>query len=102
MILYLMLLINLFAKNFSKIMQGEFGTSMVEELNSILGLQHKLKMASSSNQAKYIKELLKKIKMEDIKSKSTQMSTSIKLDKDEGGKCMLFNSCIFHENLTSH
>ncbi|KAK8499663.1 hypothetical protein V6N12_002135 [Hibiscus sabdariffa] len=40
------------------------------------------------NQAKYIKEKLKKFGLENVKPQAAHMSSSIKLDKDEGGKCV--------------
>ena len=58
--------------------------SMLVELAFFLGLQ-----ISQSNkgifisQTKYIKEMLKKFKMEDCKPVSTPMVTSCKLNKDD-------------------
>ncbi|GMI64726.1 cysteine-rich RLK (RECEPTOR-like protein kinase) 8 [Hibiscus trionum] len=40
------------------------------------------------NQAKYIKDMLKKFGLEQAKPQATPMSSSTKLDKDEGGKCV--------------
>ena len=61
--------------------------SMMGELNYFLGLQIKqLKEGIFINQAKYIKELIKKFGMEDAKSTSTLRSTSTKLDSSEEGK----------------
>ena len=60
---------------------------MMGELNYFLGLQiNQLKEDIFINQAKYIKDLIKKFGMEDTKPVSTPMSTSIKLDNDEKGK----------------
>ena len=59
----------------------------MKELNYFLGLQIKqLKEGIFINQAKYIKDLIKKFGMEDATPVSTPMSTSIKLDSDEKGK----------------
>ena len=56
---------------------------MMGELNYFLGLQTKqLKEGIFINQAKSIKDLIKKFDMEDAKP----MSTSTKLDSDERGK----------------
>ena len=57
------------------------------ELNSFLGLQIKqLKEDAFLNQAKYIRDLLNKFNLEEVKAKSTPMGSSIKLDMDEKGK----------------
>ena len=61
--------------------------SMMGELNYFLGLQVKqTKEGTFINQAKYVKDLLKRFGMDEIKPTSTPMSTSTRLDKDEGGK----------------
>ena len=73
-------------KDFAKCMQGEFEMSLMRELNYFLRLQIKqCKEGIYINLDKYIKELLK-FSMNDSKSATTPMSTSIKLDKDENGK----------------
>ena len=65
-------------------MHSEFEMSMMGELNFFLGLQIKqLKEGAFINQAKYIRDLLKRFNMEETK---TPMSSSIKLDMDEKGK----------------
>ncbi|RVW98685.1 Retrovirus-related Pol polyprotein from transposon RE1 [Vitis vinifera] len=57
------------------------------ELNYFLGLQIKqLKEGTFINQAKYIKDLLKRFNMKEAKVMKTPMSSSIKLDMDEKGK----------------
>ncbi|RVX02234.1 Copia protein [Vitis vinifera] len=62
----------------------EFEMSMMGELNFFLGLQIKqLKEGTFINQAKYIKDLLKRFNMEEVKVMKTPMSSSIKLDMDE-------------------
>ncbi|KAL6312382.1 hypothetical protein AAG906_008059 [Vitis piasezkii] len=61
--------------------------SMMGELNFFLGLQIKqLKEGTFINQAKYIRDLLKRFNMEEAKTMKTPMSSSIKLDMDEKGK----------------
>ncbi|KAL4312619.1 hypothetical protein GQ457_01G020080 [Hibiscus cannabinus] len=70
-------------------MQGEFEMSMMGELSFFLGLQIKQRKDDIFiNQAKYIKEKLKKFGFENLKPQATPMSSSIKLDKDEEGKCV--------------
>ncbi|RVX13596.1 hypothetical protein CK203_010152 [Vitis vinifera] len=70
-------------------MHSEFEMSMIGELNFFLGLQIKqLKEGTFTNQAKYIRDILKKFNMEETKTMKTPMSSSIKLDKDEKGKSM--------------
>ena len=74
-------------EEFSKCMHSEFEMSMMGELSFFLGLQvKKLKEGTFINQAKYIRDLLKKFNMEEAKTVKTLMSSSIKLDKDEKGK----------------
>ncbi|RVW29642.1 Retrovirus-related Pol polyprotein from transposon RE1 [Vitis vinifera] len=74
-------------EDFSKCMHSEFEMSMMGELNFFLGLQIKqLKEGTFINQAKYIKDLLKRFNMEEAKVMKTPMSSSIKLDMDEKGK----------------
>ncbi|KAL6320020.1 hypothetical protein AAG906_003117 [Vitis piasezkii] len=68
-------------------MHSEFKISMMGELNFFLGLQIKqLKEGTFINQAKYIRDLLKRFNMEEAKTMKTPMSSSIKLDMDEKGK----------------
>ncbi|RVW68007.1 hypothetical protein CK203_065164 [Vitis vinifera] len=68
-------------------MHNEFEMSMMGELNFFLGLQIKqLKEGTFTNQAKYIRDLLKRFNMEEAKIMKTPMSSSIKIDKDEKGK----------------
>ncbi|RVW39424.1 hypothetical protein CK203_099519 [Vitis vinifera] len=68
-------------------MHSEFEMSMMGELNFFLRLQIKqLKEGTFINQAKYIRDLLKRFNMEEAKTMKTPMSSSIKLDKDEKGK----------------
>ncbi|RVX10821.1 Retrovirus-related Pol polyprotein from transposon RE1 [Vitis vinifera] len=74
-------------QDFSKCMHSEFEMSMMGELNFFLGLQIKqLKKGTFINQAKYIKDLLKRFNMEEAKVMKTPMSSSIKLDMDEKSK----------------
>ncbi|XP_058010221.1 uncharacterized protein LOC131183464 [Hevea brasiliensis] len=57
------------------------------ELTFFLGLQ--IKQHNDGifiNQSKYIKDILKKFKMDDLKSIGTPISSTIKLEKDEKGK----------------
>ncbi|KAL6313643.1 hypothetical protein AAG906_008148 [Vitis piasezkii] len=68
-------------------MHNEFEMSMMGEVNFFLGLQIKqLKEGTFINQAKYIRDLLKRFNMEEAKIMKTPMSSSIKLDKNEKGK----------------
>ena len=74
-------------EEFSKCMHSEFEISMMGELDFFLGLQIKqLKKGTFINQAKYIRDFLKKFNMEEAKTMKTLMSSSIKVDKDEKGK----------------
>ena len=61
--------------------------SMVGELSYFLGLHiRQIEEDIFINQAKYVKDLLKKYKLEGCKKISTPMATSTKLDADEAGK----------------
>ena len=74
-------------EDFTTVMQGEFEMSHMGELTYFLRLQIKqLKDGIFINQAKYIKELLKKYNLDNSKSISTPMSVNTKLDSDEKGK----------------
>lgn len=74
-------------KEFANIMHAEFEMSMMGELNFFLGLQIKqTEEVIFINQAKYIRDLLKKFGTNLTKSTPTPMSTSLKLDKDEKGQ----------------
>ena len=76
-------------QEFSKVMQGEFEMSMMGELAFFLGLQvRQTKEGTFINQAKYVKDFLKRFGMDNSKPYSTPITTSTKLDKDEGGKCV--------------
>ncbi|WRX31618.1 Reverse transcriptase [Theobroma cacao] len=74
-------------KNFAKKMQGEFEMSMMGKLKYFLGLQ--IKQSEEGifiNQERYTYDMLKKFDMLKLKSISTPMSPSTKLDLDEKGK----------------
>nr|CAN69069.1 hypothetical protein VITISV_007586 [Vitis vinifera] len=87
-------------EEFSKCMHSEFEMSMMRELNFFLGLQIKqLKEGTFINQAKYIRDLLKRFNMEEAKTMKTPMSSSIKLDMDE--KDADFASCKVERKSTS-
>ena len=75
-------------------MSEEFETSMMGELKYFLGLQIKQNEEEIFiNQAKYVKDLLKRFDIDDSKTKSTPMSRTTMLDKDE--KCKeLLSKCI--------
>nr|GEZ96401.1 retrovirus-related Pol polyprotein from transposon TNT 1-94 [Tanacetum cinerariifolium] len=69
---------------FSKIMHDEFEMSMMGELNFFLGLQIKqIEDGIFFNQSKYIKEMLKKFRLEDSKPMKTLMSSDTKFTKDK-------------------
>ncbi|KAH9658467.1 CCHC-type domain-containing protein [Citrus sinensis] len=77
----------LLCKEFSSCMSKEFEMSMMGELKYFLGLQIKQNEEGIFiNQAKYVKDLLKRFAYDNGMAKSTPMSTTIKLDKVEKGK----------------
>ncbi|KAH9679772.1 hypothetical protein KPL71_026267 [Citrus sinensis] len=74
-------------KEFSSCMSKEFEMSMMGELKYFLGLQIKQNNEGIFiNQAKYVKDLLKRFGIDESNTKNTPMSTTIKLEKDEKGK----------------
>ncbi|KAI3669130.1 hypothetical protein L6452_40354 [Arctium lappa] len=76
-----------FCKNFSKIMETKFEMSMIGELNFFLGLQVKqLSEGIFINQAKYIKDMLRKFNMSDSSVMKTPMATGTLLDADPSSK----------------
>ncbi|RVW66308.1 Copia protein [Vitis vinifera] len=87
-------------------MHSEFEMSMMGELNFFLGLQIKqLKEGTFINQAKYIRDLLKRFNMEEAKTMKTPMSSSIKLDMDEKGKSVnstMYRGMIGHSLVSWH
>ncbi|KAH9687354.1 Integrase catalytic domain-containing protein [Citrus sinensis] len=77
----------LLCKDFSSRMSQEFEMSMMGELKYFIRLQIKQNEEGIFiNQAKYVKDLLKRFGYDNGTTKSTPMSTTIKLDKDEKGK----------------
>ena len=72
-------------EEFTKSMHSEFEMSMMTELNFFLGLQIK-QLKEGTFQAKYVRVLLQKYNLEEVKTKRTPMGSSIKLDMDEKGK----------------
>jgi hypothetical protein len=59
---------------------------MMRELTFFLGIQVKqTKQGTFVHQAKYMKDLIKKFNMDDLKPMSTPMSTATSLDPDENG-----------------
>jgi hypothetical protein len=71
---------------FHKMMENEFQMSMMEELTFFLGIQVKqTKEVIFIHQAKYMKDLMKKFSMAELKPMLTPMSTAAALDPDENG-----------------
>ncbi|KAJ9542477.1 hypothetical protein OSB04_028983 [Centaurea solstitialis] len=85
-------------KDFESLMQSEFEMSMMGELTFFIGLQ--VKQSSEGifiDQAKYVHDLLKKYKLEDVSPLRTLMATSLKLHKDLSGQsveCKLYRGMI--------
>ena len=70
--------------DFSSEMKKEFKMSMLGELAFFLGLQvYQTNEGIFISQTKYIKDMLKKFKMEDSKPIGTPMVTGCKLNKDD-------------------
>jgi hypothetical protein len=70
-------------------MEHEFQMSMVGELTFFLGIQvKKTKQGTFVHQVKYMKDLMKKFNMAELKPVSTSMSTSTSLGPDEDGEAV--------------
>jgi hypothetical protein len=68
-------------------MQNEFEMSLLGELSFFLGLQiHQSNQGIFISQTKYIREMLKRFRMDDCKPIITPMQTSCKLSKDDDSK----------------
>lgn len=75
------------SKDFATKMQSEFELSLLGELTYFLGLRiSQEEKGIFICQAKYIKEMLKKFKMEDCKPTLTSMVTGWKLSIDDSSK----------------
>jgi hypothetical protein len=78
---------NSLVARFTEDMSREIEMSMMGELQFFLGLQiKKSKEGTFVHQAKYIKDIVQKFKMEDSKAMATPMSTATALDADEEGE----------------
>jgi hypothetical protein len=70
-------------------MKNEFQMSMMGELTFFLGIQVKqTKQGTFIYQAKYMKDLMKKFNMAELKPMSTPMSTATSLGLDEDGEAI--------------
>jgi hypothetical protein len=69
---------------FQEMMESEFQMSMMGELTFFLGIQVKqIKQGTFVHQAKYMKDLMKKFSMAELKPMSTPMSSATSLRPDE-------------------
>jgi hypothetical protein len=72
---------------FQEMMESEFQISMMRELTFFLGIQVKqMKQGTFVHQAKYMKDLMKKFNMAELKPVSTLMSTATSLGPDKDGE----------------
>jgi hypothetical protein len=75
--------------SFQEMMENEFQMSMIGELTFFLGIQVKqMKEGIFVHQAKYMKDIMKKFNMAELKLLSTLMSTATALDLDENGEAV--------------
>jgi hypothetical protein len=74
---------------FKKIMESEFQMSMMGELTFFLAIQVKqMKQGTFVHQVKYMKDLIKKFNMAELKPMSTLMSSTASLGPNEDGEAM--------------
>jgi hypothetical protein len=72
---------------FQEMMEKEFQMSMMGELTFFSGIQVKqTKQGTFIHQAKYMKDLMKKFNMAELKLVSTPMGLATTLDPDKNGK----------------
>ena len=72
---------------FENLMTKEFAMSMMGELKFFLGFQVKqLRGGTFINQSRYIQDMLKRFKMQDVKPMKTPMATNGQLHLDPNGK----------------
>jgi hypothetical protein len=72
---------------FQEIMESKFEISMMGELTFFLGIHVKqTKQGTFMHQAKYMKDLMKKFSMAELKPVSTPMSSAASLGPDEDGE----------------
>jgi hypothetical protein len=73
--------------SFQEMMENEFQMSMMGELTFFLVIQVKqMKQGTFVHQAKYMKDMMKKFNMVELKPMSTPMSMAASLDPDENGE----------------
>jgi hypothetical protein len=73
--------------SFQKIMENKFQMSMIGELTFLFGIQVKQrKQGIFVHQAKYMKDIMNKFNMDEIKPMSNLMSTVTSLDLDENSE----------------
>jgi hypothetical protein len=78
-----------FVFRFQEMMESEFQMSMMGELTFCLGIQVKqTKQGTFVHQAKYMKDLMKKFNIAELKHVSTPMSTATLLGPNEGGEAV--------------
>jgi hypothetical protein len=74
---------------FQEVIESEFQMSMMAELTFFLGIQLKqMKQGTFVHQAKYMKDLMKKFNMAELKPVSTPMSSAASLGPDEDGEAV--------------
>jgi hypothetical protein len=75
-----------FCEEFGNMMANEFEMSMIGELSYFLRLEIKqIKNGTFVSQGKYIKDMIKKFRLQDAKQMSTPMGTNDQLSVDASG-----------------
>jgi hypothetical protein len=78
---------HMLVSGFQEMMEKEFQMSMMGELTFFSGIQVKqMKQGTFVHQAKYMKDLMKKFNMAELKLVSTLMGLATTLDPDKNGK----------------
>jgi hypothetical protein len=73
--------------SYQEMMEKELQMSIMKEITFLLGIQVKeMKQGTFIHQTKYMKDLMKKFDMAELKPVSTPMSTAMALDPNKNGK----------------
>jgi hypothetical protein len=85
---------------FSKLMTNRFEMYMMGEMNFFLGFEiNQLKEGDFMNQAKYVQDMLKRLKMKELNGATTPMPTKCHLELEPNGEDM--DQKVYHSMIGS-